>query len=86
MRGFLLGLAISLAFIIGCLSSQYLLTPAHAQSSRGVTRWTYRCERIGGGVDNVTRTLRASGTRGWELVDIEMMGSTAIACYKGRSR
>ena len=68
MRGFLLGMSISIAFIVGCVagSSGLLLPPVRA----GVVveqRWAYFCfERSD--VDDINHMANGAGARGWELV------------------
>jgi hypothetical protein len=70
MRGFLLGLSISLAFIAGCVagSSRLLVPPARASNTYVVEqRWEYFCfaeDRA----EKVNERANAAGVRGWELV------------------
>src|SRR4051812_7028462 len=76
MRQFLLGLTISLAFIVGSMSSQLLsrvVPRAHAGGEMG--RWIYRCESLS--PENPTKFMNAPdvvgklnelGRQGWELV------------------
>lgn len=68
MKGFLLGLSVSLAFIVGCIagSSRAVVPPAKA-SYVVEQRWEYFCfaeDRA----DKVNERANAAGARGWELV------------------
>jgi hypothetical protein len=85
MRGFLLGLSISLAFMVGCVagSSGLLLPPARAG---GVIeqRWAYFCfERSN--IDEINDMANGAGARGWELVAASPKNGAngdAIWCFR----
>jgi len=68
MRGFLIGLSISLAFIVGCAvsSTRYGVPKAQAQAVVE-QRWSYFCFEAAS-VDDVNFKANAAGMRGWELV------------------
>ena len=68
MRGFLLGLSISVAFIAGCMAgaSDFIVPDvraAHVQEQR----WAYFCFNADS-VDDVHFKANAAGMRGWEMV------------------
>jgi hypothetical protein len=67
MRGFLIGLSISLAFIVGCVASSthWGLPRAEAAAVVG-PRWSYFCFEAGN-VNDVNVKANAAGMRGWEL-------------------
>jgi len=73
MRGFALGVSLSLAFIVGCLAGPHLTTSASAQTAAS-PRYQYYC--IGGrnSPADLTRTLNERASRGWELVTGAGMG------------
>lgn len=65
MKGFALGLSLSLAFILGCLAAPFLVPRLSAQNPANA-RWEYYCEdfaRLG----SLNEFLRARGQQGWEL-------------------
>jgi hypothetical protein len=68
MRGFLIGLSISLAFIVGCVASSthWGLPRAEAAAVAG-PRWSYFCFEAAN-VNDVNSKANAAGMRGWELV------------------
>ncbi len=84
MRGFLLGLLVSVAFIAGCVAgaSKFLLPEAKA-GYVVEQRWSYFCFQESN-VDNVTYKANAAGARGWELVAASNEGSNgdAIWCFR----
>jgi len=67
VRGFALGLSLSLAFIIGCLAGPHLTPSADAQ-----VRETYRYTCIGGAsnVERLTRLIDGQGRMGRELITV----------------
>ncbi len=69
MRGFLLGLSISLAFIVGCVtaSTHYGGVPRAEAAAVVEQRWSYFCFEAST-VDDVTFKANAAGLRGWEMV------------------
>ena len=68
MRGLLIGLSVTLAFIRGCVAgaSRMALPPAKA-SYVVEQRWAYFCFQDSN-VDDVNYKANAAGARGWELV------------------
>ena len=68
MRGFLLGLSVSLAFIVGCVTgSTGALLPRAEAEVVVEQRWAYFCfERAD--VDDINDMANGAGARGWELV------------------
>lgn len=80
MKGFALGLSISLAFILGCVSAPLIVPRLSAQNPPNTTRWEYHCENISGGfgaLGNMREFLEEYGAEGWELVTID-----PYACMK----
>lgn len=67
MRGFALGLSLSLAFIIGCLAGPHLTPSADAQ-----TRPTFRYVCMAGTADEarLSRMMDIQGRMGHELVAV----------------
>jgi hypothetical protein len=84
MKGFLLGLTISLAFIGGCVAgaTKFLLPEADA-SYVVEQRWSYFCFQEGN-VDSVNFKANAAGSRGWELVSSagDAKGGDPIWCFR----
>ncbi|HEY3235049.1 MAG TPA: hypothetical protein VGJ84_10035 [Polyangiaceae bacterium] len=68
MRGFLIGLSVSVAFIIGCVAgaSRFVLPPAEA-AYVVEQRWAYFCFQESD-ADELGVKANAAGARGWELV------------------
>lgn len=68
MRGFLLGLSLSLAFIVGCVTGQSRYGVPRAEAAAVVEqRWSYFCFEAST-VDDVHFKANAAGLRGWEMV------------------
>ena len=68
MRGFLIGLSISLAFIVGCVASSTRYGVPKAEAAAVVEqRWSYFCFEASS-VDDVSFKANAAGMRGWEMV------------------
>lgn len=63
MRGFALGLSLSMAFVIGCLSARFVVPAARAQ---GVRRWEHFCFSSGS-LEQLQSRLDEAGSEGWEL-------------------
>lgn len=83
MRGFILGLSISLAFMVGCVAatSGLLLPPALA-GQVVEQRWAYFCfERSN--VDDLNDMANGAGARGWELVAAaSSKGGDPVWCFR----
>jgi hypothetical protein len=78
MRGFALGLAVSVAYIVGCATAQLVIPPATAQVTQ---RWGYLCiEEYG--ADDVTEVANRAGAEGWEIVGVGGTGINQIWCFK----
>jgi hypothetical protein len=79
MKGFTLGLSVSIAFVLGCAAAPLVL-PANAQSSapEGVQRWEYSCDERRA-FDYIEPYANEMGAAGWELVSIA--GSSDV-CFK----
>ena len=68
MRGFLLGMSLSLAFIVGCVASSTRYGVPRAEAAAVVEqRWSYFCFDANT-VDDVNFKANAAGLRGWDLV------------------
>jgi hypothetical protein len=68
MRGFLIGMSISLAFIVGCVASSGRYGVPRAEAAAVVEqRWSYFCFEAST-VDDVHYKANAAGMRGWEMV------------------
>lgn len=67
MKGFALGLSLSLAFILGCVSAPLIIPRLSAQNPPEVTRWEYLCDSHFSGRGRAA-FLEQSGGEGWELV------------------
>jgi hypothetical protein len=67
MRGFLIGVSISLAFIVGCVASSTRYGVPKAEAAAVVEqRWSYFCFEAGS-VEDVNFKANAAGMRGWEM-------------------
>jgi len=83
MRGFLIGLSISLAFIVGCAvsSTRYGVPKAHAEPVVE-QRWSYFCFAAGDAED-VSFKANAAGMRGWEMVASNTTpNGQAVWCFR----
>jgi hypothetical protein len=81
-KGLLLGLSVSVAFILGCAASTFVVPPARAGSSP--QKWEYSCFSDSGAED-VTKQANAMGAQGWELASAAAephMGHLPIWCFK----
>lgn len=71
MRDFVLGLSVSIAFIVGCLvggSSPQTAVPNAAAEPDGPRRYEYKCtneETLG--ADDFAKRLNREGAEGWDL-------------------
>lgn len=64
--GFILGLSLSAAYILGCATAQ-VVPGATAQPAAGGQRWSYQCTD-GYNADTITERANALGSQGWEMV------------------
>lgn len=82
-RGLILGLSVSVAFIVGCVAGA---TGSLAPSARALPvveqRWAYFCfER--GDVDQINGMSNSAGLRGWEMVAAATPGSgVPVWCFR----
>lgn len=68
MRGFLIGISISVAFIVGCMAGSSRYGVPRAEAAAVVEqRWSYLCFEAST-VDDVQYKANAAGLRGWDLV------------------
>lgn len=79
MRGFVVGLSVSGAFVVGCVAAQFIVPPARAA---GVQKWDYFCFDEEGAAE-VTRKAKQAGTEGWEMVAVDTGGNMdSTWCFK----
>jgi predicted secreted Zn-dependent protease len=83
MRRFLIGLSISLAFIVGCVAGSSRYGVPRAEAAAVVEqRWSYFCFEAST-VDDVHFKSNAAGMRGWEMVSSATNGSGQIIwCFR----
>ncbi len=84
MRGFLIGLAVSIAFIGGCVAGASRVAVPSAKASYVVEqRWAYFCFQDSN-IDDVNYKANAAGARGWELsaATSAANGNDAIWCFR----
>ena len=68
MRGFLIGLSLSLAFIVGCVASSTRYGVPKAEAAAVVEqRWSYFCIQAND-VEDLNFKANAAGMRGWDMV------------------
>jgi hypothetical protein len=88
MRQFLLGLSISIAFILGCVTAQHVpgLAMPTASAYAG-QRWEYTCQTVPGQALTAERSAEAAseflgqlGAQGWEIVPYPF--DVPYACFK----
>ena len=85
MRGFSLGLSLSIAFILGCVSAPLIVPPLSAQQvAQGVQRWEYACRPTSmetmPAIDLAVTQFNTLGAEGWELVFAAPR--SVVACFK----
>ena len=83
MRGFLIGLSVSLAFIVGCVAGSSRYGVPRAEAAAVVEqRWSYFCFDAAT-TDDVNFKANAAGLRGWDLVtsSTNSSGST-VWCFR----
>lgn len=85
MRGFLLGLSVSVAFVVGCVAGASRFVLPRADAAYVVEqRWAYFCFEESN-VEEVTYKANAAGARGWELVAAAPErdgGGDSIWCFR----
>jgi hypothetical protein len=84
MKGFLLGLSISLAFVVGCVAGATKFILPEAKADYVVEqRWAYFCFQEGD-TEGVNYKANAAGARGWELVAAsgDAKGGDPIWCFR----
>jgi len=84
MRGFLIGLLVSFAFIGGCVAgASHFAVPSAKASYVVEQRWAYFCFQDSN-VDDVNYKANAAGARGWELVTASGTagGNDTIWCFR----
>jgi hypothetical protein len=94
MRNLILGLSLSVAFIVGCLAGPAVrpnvVGTAHANKNR--PKWEYTCfqydfhdERVDG-IDGgkIKKQSNKAGQFGWEMVSGIIWNDVTIWCFKRR--
>lgn len=83
MRGFLIGLSVSLAFIVGCVTGSSRYGVPKAQAAAVVEqRWSYFCFEAST-VDDVSFKANAAGMRGWEMASAtNTANDQTIWCFR----
>ena len=83
MRGFLIGLSVSLAFIVGCVAGSSRYGVPRAEAAAVVEqRWSYFCFDATT-TDDVNFKANAAGLRGWDLVASSTNSSGAtVWCFR----
>ena len=76
MKGFALGLSLSVAFILGCVVAPFLVPRLSAQHPTNV-RWEHYCEHFAR-MGSLNEFVRERGQQGWELVTY----SEGVTCVK----
>jgi len=78
MRSFFLGLSISVAFVAGCVASQFIVPPARAGTNP--MRWEYACpiDTSPAWNDSSIALANRMGAEGWELVT----AASKALCFK----
>lgn len=83
MRQFLLGLSLSIAFILGCVTAQHVpgLAAVPSASAYAGQQWEYTCEKSPTLLinDKFTSFLNERGGAGWELLPVTLGDSL---CFK----
>ena len=86
MRNLILGLSLSVAFIIGCLVQPYIEAPVRARARTNVQKWEYKCFQAYKTV-NVEAKANRLGRVGFDLVGANGSGNMASYnswCFKRR--
>jgi len=83
MKNFILGLSLSVAFIIGCLARPLLEQPV--QASPTSQQWQYRCFENHGAEDVETDANRL-GKFGYEMAAATSVGFRLHWCFKRKAR
>jgi len=87
MRGFALGLSLSIAFILGCVAAPLVVPPLRAQNEpppAAVARWEYQCLPVSmatlEAIERAQVQFNRLGAQGWELVVAD--SQSVLACFK----
>jgi hypothetical protein len=83
MRGFLIGVSVSLAFIVGCVTGSTRYGVPRAEAAAVVEqRFSYLCFDANT-VDDVNFKANAAGLRGWDLVSSSLTSSgQTVWCFR----
>lgn len=95
MRNLVLGLSLSVAFIIGCLAGPAIRptvvppvkaanAPKAAKPATAVPKWEYACFQVGPYPKEINRWGNKAGLSGWEMVSSAYIGfkRQSIWCFK----
>ena len=83
MRGFWIGLSISLSLIVGCVAGSTGYGVPKAEAAAVVEqRWSYFCFEASS-VDDVSFKANAAGMRGWEMASATTgANGQSIWCFR----
>jgi hypothetical protein len=79
MRRFTVGLALTIAFVAGCVTSQLVVPRARAQAASVASRWEYICVD---GWAGITHSANQLGKEGWELASAAGTSDHMMWCFK----
>ena len=77
MRNLILGLALSVAFIVGCVAGPALLPRTSAAPAPGTPKWEYKCFDDYTAKD-VEPKANVLGRQGWEMTGKQQMNCLEI--------
>jgi hypothetical protein len=79
MRGFWLGLSLSVAFVLGCATARLVVPPANAQAT---ARWEHLCVEAGT-LERATAKSNEVGAQGWEMSGaVNYEDRHMVLCFK----
>ena len=82
MRRFTVGLALTMAFAVGCVTSQLVVPRARAQATGSAVptaRWEYICVD---GWAGITHSANQLGKEGWEMASAAGTSDHMMWCFK----
>ncbi len=95
MRNLVLGLSLSVAFIIGCLAGPAIRprvvpparaakAPPAAKPAKAMSKWEYACFQVGPYPKEINRWGNKAGLSGWEMISSAYTGKNrqTIWCFK----
>jgi hypothetical protein len=83
MRRLTVGLALTIAFAVGCVTAQLVVPRARAQAGAAATtapsRWEYMCVD---GWAGITHSANQLGKEGWEMASAAGTSDHMMWCFK----